>query len=165
MNGTLLLINLAGAVGMLLWGTHMISTGILRGFGTPLRGWIGRNLNGRARAFLAGVAVTGLLQSSTATGLMATSFTASGLLALAPALSVMLGANVGTTLITQALSFDITAIAPLFVISGVVLFRLRDDGRLKNVGRAAIGLGLMPFALGLMTQALQAADPGRRSRS
>ena len=160
MNGTLLLINLAGAVGMLLWGTHMISTGILRGFGTPLRGWIGRNLNGRARAFLAGVAVTGLLQSSTATGLMATSFTASGLLALAPALSVMLGANVGTTLITQALSFDITAIAPLFVISGVVLFRLRDDGRLKNVGRVAIGLGLMLFALGLMTQALHAAESG-----
>jgi Na+/Pi-cotransporter len=80
MNGTLLLINLAGAVGMLLWGTHMVSTGILRGFGTPLRGWIGRNLNGRVRAFLAGVAVTGLLQSSTATSLMATSFTVSGLL-------------------------------------------------------------------------------------
>src|ERR1700738_4015310 len=56
MNGTLLLINLAGAVGMLLWGTHMISTGILRGFGTPLRGWIGRNLNGRLRALLARVA-------------------------------------------------------------------------------------------------------------
>jgi phosphate:Na+ symporter len=100
------LLQLGGYVGLLLWGTHMVSTGIERGFGTQLRRWLGRTLSrpgGRARlyAFLAGLAVTAVLQSSTAAGLMVTSFTASGAIGLAPALAVMLGANVGTTLITQ----------------------------------------------------------------
>ena len=97
MLGTILLINLAGAVALLLWGTHMVSSGVLRGFGTVLRNWLGRHLGNRWLALLAGLGITGLLQSSTATSLMAASFTASGTLGLAPALAVMLGANVGTT--------------------------------------------------------------------
>lgn len=94
MLGTILLINLAGAVALLLWGTHMVSSGVLRGFGTVLRNWLGRHLGNRWLALLAGLGITGLLQSSTATSLMAASFTASGTLGLAPALAVMLGANV-----------------------------------------------------------------------
>ena len=90
-----------------------------------------------------GLAVTAVLQSSTATGLMATSFAARGALDLAPALAVMLGANLGSTLITQILAFDITAIAPILVLLGVVLFRSSADGRAKNLGRVGIGLGLM----------------------
>jgi Na+/phosphate symporter len=89
--GTLLLIELAGHVGLLLWGTHMIGTGVQRGFGTALRRWLGRNLARRWQAFLAGLGVTALLQSSTATGLLATSFAATGVIDLAPALTVMLG--------------------------------------------------------------------------
>src|ERR1700675_3697206 len=106
MSGTLLIIELAGHVGLLLWGTHMVGTGVQRGFGTALRRWLGRNLAGRWPAFLAGLSVTALLQSSTATGLLATSFTATGVIALAPALAVMLGANVGTALLHQGLSFN-----------------------------------------------------------
>src|SRR5437773_4705031 len=90
MNGTLSLIELAGHVGLLLWGTHMVGTGVQRGFGTVLRRWLGRNLGRRFRAFLTGLGVTALLQSSTATGLLATSFTATGVITLAPALAVML---------------------------------------------------------------------------
>lgn len=81
MLGTILLINLAGAVALLLWGTHMVSSGVLRGFGTVLRNWLGRHLGNRWLALLAGLGITGLLQSSTATSLMAASFTASGTLA------------------------------------------------------------------------------------
>src|SRR2546430_7101941 len=99
MNGTLSLIELAGHVGLLLWGTHMVGTGVQRGFGTVLRRWLGRNLGRRFRAFLTGLGVTALLQSSTATGLLATSFTTTGVITLAPALAVMLGANVGTALL------------------------------------------------------------------
>src|SRR5438270_1445533 len=109
MNGTLSLIELAGHVGLLLWGTHMVGTGVQRGFGTVLRRWLGRNLGHRFRAFLTGLGVTALLQSSTATGLLATSFTATGVMALAPALAVMLGANVGTALLTQVLFFNASA--------------------------------------------------------
>src|ERR1700736_2025086 len=147
MSGTLSLIELAGHVGLHLWGTHMVGTGVQRGFGTALRRWLGRHLARRWQAFLAGLGVTALLQSSTATGLLATSFTATGVIDLAPALTVMLGANVGTALLTQVLSFNMALVGPPLVLAGVLLFRWATDGRAKNLGRVGIGLGLMLMAL------------------
>lgn len=97
------LLDLAGSIALLLWGMHMVQTGIQRAFGPHLRSFLGRALKGRLRAFCAGVGVTAVLQSSTATGLMTTGFAAEGLVGLVPALAVMLGANVGTTLIVQLL--------------------------------------------------------------
>jgi phosphate:Na+ symporter len=154
MSATLILLDLAGDVGLLLWGTHMVTTGVLRGYGTNFRRWLGHSLGTRLNAFLVGLAVTALLQSSTATGLMATSFTASGVIDLAPGLAVMLGANVGTTLIVQVLSFNIGVAAPILILAGVVLFRHGDDGRVKNLGRIAIGLGLMLLALNLLVRTM-----------
>jgi phosphate:Na+ symporter len=147
MNGTLILIELAGHVGLLLWGTHMVGTGVQRGFGRTLRQWLGRNLDSRLRAFGTGLGITALLQSSTATGLLATSFAATGVLALAPALAVMLGANVGTALLTQLLSFNIALAGPPLVLIGGLVFRWSTGGRAKNLGRIGIGLGLMLMAL------------------
>lgn len=147
MSGTLSLVELAGHVGLLLWGTHMVGTGVQRGFGTVLRRWLGRNLGHRFRAFLTGLGVTALLQSSTATGLLATSFTATGVIALAPALAVMLGANVGTALLTQVLFFNVALLGPPLVLVGVLVFRWAGGSRAKNVGRIGIGLGLMLMAL------------------
>src|SRR6516162_5245019 len=159
MSGTLILLQLGGYVGLLLWGTHMVSTGVERGFGAELRQWLGRRLSppgrgARLRAMLIGLAVTAVLQSSTATGLMATSFAARGALDLAPALAVMLGANLGSTLITQILAFDITVVAPILVLIGVVLFRSSGNGSAKNLGRVGIGLGLMLLALGALGRTL-----------
>jgi phosphate:Na+ symporter len=147
MNGTLILIELAGHVGLLLWGTHMVGSGVQRGFGTVLRHWLGRNLDNRLHAFLTGLGVTTLLQSSTATGLLATSFAATGVIALAPALAVMLGANVGTALLTQLLSFNVGLVGPPLVLAGVLAFRWATNSRAKNLGRVGIGLGLMLMAL------------------
>jgi phosphate:Na+ symporter len=147
MNGTLLLIELAGHVGLLLWGTHMVGSGVQRGFGPVLRHWLGRNLDNRLSAFFTGLGVTTLLQSSTATGLLATSFAATGVIALAPALAVMLGANVGTALLTQLLSFNVALVGPPLVLAGVLAFRWAANGRVKNLGRIGIGLGLMLMAL------------------
>jgi phosphate:Na+ symporter len=159
MSGTLILLQIGGYVGLLLWGTHMVTSGIERGFGTELRLWLGRSLSGsggrlRFYALLAGLAVTAVLQSSTATGLMATSFTAKGAIDLAPALAVMLGANLGSTLITQVLAFDISTVAPVLVLVGVVLFRSSGNSRTKNLGRVATGLGLMLLALGALVHTL-----------
>src|SRR6202011_2284345 len=142
MSGTLSLIELAGHVGLHLWGTHMVGTGVQRGFGTALRRWLGRNLARRWQAFLAGLGGTALLQSSTATGLLATSFTATGVIGLAPALTVMLGANVGTALLTQVLSFNVALLGPPLVLVGVLLFRSAGGSRAKYIGRIGIGLGL-----------------------
>jgi len=154
MTDTGVLIQLAGYVGLLLWGTHMVTSGVQRGFGSELRHWLGLNLRGRARAFLVGLGMTTVLQSSTATALMATSFTVAGLIGLAPGLAVMLGANVGTTLVTQVLSFSIEPIGPPLILAGVITFRSTDDDRWKNVGRTVIGLGLMLLALGGLTRTL-----------
>ena len=147
MSGTLVLISLSGYVGLLLWGTHMVSSGVQRAFGAALRRALERNLSGSWRAFFTGVGITTLLQSSTAVGLMATSFTAAGVMALAPALAVMLGANVGTALVAQMLSFNVAVVAPPLVLCGVLAFRWSSGGRVRNLGRATIGLGLMLMAL------------------
>jgi len=158
MNGTVILIELAGHVGLLLWGTHMVGTGVQRGFGPVLRRWLGCNLVGPFRAFITGLGVTTLLQSSTATGLLATSFTATGVIALAPALAVMLGANVGTALLTQLLSVNMSLVGPPLVLAGVLVFRWATGGRAKNVGRIGIGLGLMLMALAGLVHTLAPLD-------
>jgi phosphate:Na+ symporter len=149
------LLDLAGCIALLLWGTHMVQTGIQRACGAKLRMILGHGLRSRWRAFVAGVGVTALLQSSTATGLMAAGFAAGGFVDLVPALAVMLGANVGTTLIVQVLSFDVAAVSPALILLGVVLFRKGSVSPTRDVGRAFIGLGLMLLALhqlvGLLT--------------
>lgn len=159
MTGTLTLLHIAGAVALLLWGTHMVTTGLARGFGPELRDLIGRGLKGRARACFAGLLVTAVLQSSTATALMATAFAASGTLDLSAGLALMLGANVGTALIVQVLSFDVAAAAPILILFGFLLFRMRADrSKPRNLGRALIGLGLMLTALALLGQCLTAVE-------
>ncbi|MEM5386725.1 Na/Pi cotransporter family protein [Paraburkholderia phymatum] len=144
---TFTLIDLAGSVALLLWGTHMVQTGIQRAFGASLRSLLGRALRGRLSAFMAGMGVTAVLQSSTATGLMTAGFAAGGLVELIPALAVMLGANVGTTLIVQVLSFDVAAASPALILVGVLMFRKASNTRAHDLGRAVIGLGLMLLAL------------------
>ena len=156
MDATLTLIDLAGSIALLLWGVHMVQSGIQRAFGPHLRRLLGRALGNRVKAFLAGLGITALLQSSTATGLMVSGFAAGGLVDLVPGLAVMLGANVGTTLIVQLLSFDISRVAPLFVLIGVMMFRRGGITRTRDLGRVGIGLGLMLLAL---TQLLSLLTP------
>src|SRR5437588_7784195 len=124
MDATLTLVDLAGAIALLIWGVHMVQTGITRAFGPQLRRILGYALGNRFKAFLAGLGVTAILQSSTATGLMVTAFAAGGLVDLVPALAVMLGANVGTTLIVQVLSFDRLRL-PVCVASSNALEEIR----------------------------------------
>jgi phosphate:Na+ symporter len=88
-------IQLLGAVALLLWGTRMVRTGIMRTFGADLRYWLRVSLRNRFAAFFAGLGVTGILQSSTATALVVASFAGRGLVATGPALAVMLGADLG----------------------------------------------------------------------
>lgn len=150
MKGTFAFFDIFGYVALLLWGTHMVTSGVLRGYGSTLRRGLGHFLGRRPTAFAFGLCITALLQSSTATGMMATSFAASGFLGLAPGLVVMLGANVGTTLIVQVMSFNIAIVAPILILLGFAMHRRSDDVRLKNLGRVGIGLGLMLLALHLL---------------
>lgn len=156
--GVKVLLDLVGGVALLLWGLHMVHSGIVRAFGARIRHFLGAVLRNKFHAFGAGIGVTAVLQSSTATALMLSSFAASGLVGLAPALAVMLGANVGTTLIVQLLSFDSSAIAPLLLISGVAAFKRGTRSVVKDLGRVAIGLGLMLLSLHLLLDSLAPAE-------
>src|ERR1700712_1029472 len=162
--GTMVLLDLMGGVALLLWGLHMVHSGILRAFGPDLRLWLAKGLSNRFAAFTAGLGLTALLQSSTATALITSSFTSEGLVSLVPALAIMLGANVGTTLIVQVLSFNIAAVAPVLFIIGLVAFRSGPRSRIKDIGRVAIGLGLMLLALHILLDTLAPAEnaPGVR---
>jgi len=146
MDATLSFLNLAGAIALLLWGVHMAQSGVQRAFGPDLRRFLTRALDNRIKAAAAGLGVTAVLQSSTATGLMVASFANAGFVALVPALAAMLGANVGTTLIVQALSFDVSRVSPPLLVAGVAMFRT-GGARTRDLGRIAIGLGLMLIAL------------------
>jgi len=156
--GTLVLLDLMGGVALLLWGLHMVQSGIMRAFGPDLRRLLSRTLRNRFAAFGAGLGLTALLQSSTATGLMTASFAAEGAVGLVPALAIMLGANVGTTLIVQVLSFNIAAVAPVLFVVGLVAFRAGARSRIKDLGRVAIGLGLMLLALHILIDGLAPAE-------
>ena len=146
------LLNLLAAVALLIWGTHLVRTGILRVFGANLRQLIAHSVSSRFTAVLCGIGVTAVVQSSTATALIVSSFVGQGLVGLPAALAVMLGADVGTSVMAVVFSMDLSWLSPLFIFVGVVLFISRKDTAVGRVGRVLIGLGLMLLALRLITE-------------
>ncbi|HVO46032.1 MAG TPA: Na/Pi cotransporter family protein [Steroidobacteraceae bacterium] len=154
----MILLDLVGGVALLLWGLHMVHSGIVRAFGSDLRRFLGQALRNRFLAFCTGVFVTALLQSSTATGLMTASFVSGGTVELVPALAIMLGANVGTTLIVQVLSFNVSAAAPVLFLIGVTAFKRGGQTRTRDLGRVAIGIGLMVLSLHILLDTLAPAE-------
>ena len=142
-----MLLNLLAGVSLLVWGTHIVRTAILRMYGGNLRRILRRSVSKRASAFFAGLGVTGLIQSSTATAMIVAAFAGQGLIGTAPALAVMLGADVGTALVTVLLSFDLSWLAPLLIFSGIVLYLSSQATAAGRFGRILIGLGLIMFAL------------------
>ncbi|MEJ8850286.1 Na/Pi cotransporter family protein [Variovorax rhizosphaerae] len=147
------LLNLLAAVALLVWGTHLVRTGVLRVFGANLRKFLARSMRNRFTSALSGIAVTALVQSSTATSLMTSSFVGQGLVTLPAALAVMRGADVGTALMAVLFSTDLSWLSPLFIFVGVVLFITRSASAAGRIGRVLIGLGLMLLALQLVVQA------------
>src|SRR3954471_2152056 len=148
-----ILLNLLASVALLVWGTHIVRSGILRVFGADLRRVLSRSVANRFSAFIAGMGVTGLVQSSSATALIASSFVSQNLIGLASALAIMLGADVGTAVLAQVFSLNLSWLSPLLIVFGVATFLARRETRMGQIGRIAIGLGLMILALQLIMQA------------
>ncbi|HEX6362408.1 MAG TPA: Na/Pi cotransporter family protein [Albitalea sp.] len=147
------LLNLLAAIALLVWGTHMVRTGVLRVFGSNLRQFLSVSMGNRFSAMLSGLGVTALVQSSTATALITAAFVGQGLIALPSALAVMLGADMGTALMAVVFSLDLSWLSPLCIFLGVTLFIARQGTVVGDVGRVLVGLGLMLLALQLVTQA------------
>ncbi len=149
------LINILSGVALLVWGTHIVRSGVLRIFGANLRRVLSASVANRFHAFVAGIGVTSLVQSSSATAVITASFVSQNLMPLAPALAIMLGADVGTSLVVQVFSFDLSWLAPLMIGVGVVLHLSRKGTRTGQIGRVAIGIGLILLALQMIMNAAQ----------
>lgn len=152
----LTLLHLLSSVALLVWGTHIVRTGIMRVYGANLRRILSASIQKTSMAFLAGIGVTALVQSSNATALLAISFVSQRLIALSPALVIMLGADVGTALMARILTFDLSWLSPLLLLFGIVAFLSNRKTRIGQLGRVGIGLGLILLALELI---VAAADP------
>jgi phosphate:Na+ symporter len=147
------LLNLLAAIALLVWGTHIVRTGMLRVFGENLRRVLAASFANRFRAVIAGLGVTSIVQSSTATCLIVASFVGKNLVTTSAALAVMLGADVGTSVMAVVFSFDLSWLSPLLIFVGVVIFISRQNSGIGAVGRVLIGLGLITLALQLIVAA------------
>ena len=157
---TIQLIDLLGAVALLLWGLDLIKTGVLAAFGTQLRQWLARGTRNRVSAAFWGFVATLGLQSSTATAVLIASFTARDLVRPRMAQAMMLGANLGTAVVTVVLSSDLHWLGSALIFLGVWLSKGGGAERSRAIGRAVLGLGLMLLALqllGAVTAPLRAA--------
>ncbi|PKO61444.1 MAG: hypothetical protein CVU24_08680 [Betaproteobacteria bacterium HGW-Betaproteobacteria-18] len=146
------LLNLLAAIALLVWGTHLVRKDTLRVLGANLRKVLSQSADNRFKAAISGLGVTALLQSSTATALIISAFVGQGLMALPAALAVMLGADLGTSLMALVFSRDLSWLSPLFIFFGVVLFISRQGSTAGYTGRILIGLGLMLLALSLVRE-------------
>lgn len=147
------LLHLLSGVALLVWGTNIVKVGILRVYGANLRHVLSASVANRFTAFAAGLGVTGLVQSSNATAVIVSSFVSQGLIAVAPALAIMLGANVGTAMMVQVFSLDLSWLSPLLIFVGVICHLTWKGSRPGHVGRVLIGLGLITLALELISNA------------
>jgi len=141
------LLNLLAGVSLLVWGTHIVRVDILRLFGGSLRRLLRISVSNPVRAFFAGVGITALIQSSTATALIVAAFAGQNLIGTAQALAVMLGADVGTSIMVLVFSFDLSWLSPFLIFVGVVLFLSKQETTVGRFGLILIGLGLIIMAL------------------
>ena len=146
------LLNLLAAIALLVWGIQMVRTGILRVFGANLRHLIARGVRTQLLAVFSGMGVTTVVQSSTATALIVSAFVGQGMISLTAALTVMLGADMGSALMAVVFSQDLSWLSPLCIFVGVVMYVTHQDGKVGRMGRVLIGLGLMLLALRLITE-------------
>jgi phosphate:Na+ symporter len=154
--GTLVIVNLLGGIALLLWGVRMVRTGVMRAWGDRLKSFIEHRLGNRVSAFLAGGVATAILGSGTATTLIMAGIAAAGAIGTSLGLAVLLGADVGSALVsavfTSGSSLALWA-SPILLFVGYVTFSVSEEFRPHNVGRILIGLGLMLLSLQLIKAA------------
>lgn len=141
---------LAGGLGLFLFGMKLMSEGLEKAAGARMRGILEFFTKNRFIGMLVGILFTAVVQSSSATTVMVVSFVNSGLMNLLQASGVILGANIGTTVTGQLIAFDLSEIAPLFVITGVVMLMFCKKQSIKKAGEIVLGFGILFMGLSIM---------------
>lgn len=153
MSGSLVLLNLAGAIALLLFATRMVRTGVERAYGDFLRQKLRGILRNPVMAVGAGAALAIALQSATAVALLVGSFVGSGIVGGTSGLLAALGADLGSSIVVKLLSFDLSLLVPVCLVAGTVLFMTTNDRKWLQLGRIVIGIGLLILSLRLIGEA------------
>lgn len=156
------LLNIAGAAALLIWAVRLVRTGVERGFANQLRTWLRHSADNRFLAAGSGLVAAVFLQSSTAVAVLASNFVAKGGLTAATGLAILLGADVGSALVSQLLLVRQSFFIPLLLLLGVSMFLRSGNDNMRQVGRILIGLALIFVSLDMIRAATgpMVANPG-----
>lgn len=160
MHPFLILIHLAAAVMLLLWAVRMVGTGMDRAWGPGLRTLLRRAGGGSISMALAGTILAIILQSATAVGILAAGFATSGILSISAGIAALLGADFGSTLVVKLLSFDLSELIPILVLTGATLFLKFEHRQLRQIGRVVLGVAFILLSLRMVGAA---TEPLRQS--
>jgi len=150
--GTIL--TMAGGLGLFLFGMELMSDSIEKVAGAKLRRILEIFTTNRFMGMIVGIIFTGIIQSSSACTVMVVSFVNSGLMNLYQAAGVILGANIGTTITSQLVSFNLSKIAPLILLVGVVVMMFTKKEKVRKVAEVIVGFGILFVGLSTMSQAM-----------
>ena len=153
MSGSVVLVHLAGAVALMLFATRMVKTGVERAYGDVLRHRLRNTMRNPFMAVLAGTGLAIALQSSTAVTLLVGSFAGSGIVSGAAGQLAVRGAEIGSALVVKLLTFDLTLLVPICLITGTVMFMATERRDWRQVGRILVGIGLLVLSLEMIGQA------------
>jgi phosphate:Na+ symporter len=163
-NLIMFLLNIAGSAALLIWAVRLVRTGVERGFAAPLRIWLRHSANNRLLAAGTGMVAAVFLQSSTAVAVLASNFVVKGGLTATVGLAILLGADVGSALVTQLLMVRQAFLIPLLMLIGVAIF-LRGHSNVRQIGRILIGIALIFVSLDMIRAATGplVGDPGTQT--
>lgn len=147
---------LFGGLGFFLFGMKLMSEGLEKAAGAKMRGILEFFTQNRFIGMIVGIVFTAIIQSSNATTVMVVSFVNSGLMTLMQATGVILGANIGTTVTGQLIAFNLSDIAPLVVIIGVVMVMFCKKQGVKKIGEVILGFGILFMGLRIMGESMEA---------
>lgn len=153
MNASILLA-LAGGLGLFLFGMKLMSEGIEKAAGDKLRRILEMFTSNRFLGMMVGIVFTGIVQSSSACTVMVVSFVNSGLMNLYQAAGVIFGANIGTTVTSQLVSFNLSEVAPVFLLGGVLAVMFSKNQNVKKIGEIVLGFGVLFMGLTGMSDAM-----------
>jgi phosphate:Na+ symporter len=146
--------SLLGGVGLFLYGMTIMSTGLKNAAGDQMRVILEHATSNRFVAVLVGIGVTVLIQSSSATDMMVIGFVNSGLMTLAQAIGVIMGANIGTTITAQITAFNLGAYAPLILFVGAIMYLFLKQNLVKHIGSIVMGFGMLFLGISIIKSAI-----------
>ncbi len=146
--------SLTGGLGLFLYGMKLMSEGLEKAAGARMRSILEFFTKNRFVGMLVGVLFTAIIQSSSATTVMVVSFVNSGLMTLAQAAGVIMGANIGTTVTSQLIAFNLSDVAPLFIMIGVIMVMFCQKVNVQKIGQVILGFGILFVGLSTMSGAM-----------